>query len=292
MENMPEAEVEVNADIVRALIISQAPEFSGLDVRPLANGWDNVMFRLGDDYTVRLPRRLAAVGLLVSEQRWLPLLANQLTMPIPAPVFNGQPSDGFPWPWSICKWMRGDIAERSTFDPETLAEQLGAFLTALHQPAPDSAPVNEFRGVPLKQRDAIFRERVAGLPEDVGGIGSLALWDELLATPPWQGPAVWLHGDLHPANMLVHEGRLSAVIDFGDITSGDPATDLAVAWMLFGRDVREVFRSAAGDVDDNTWRRARGWALALSVAYMAGSADNPLIFEIGKRTFDCVIAGD
>ena len=287
---MPVAEVEITSDLVRALIDDQQPGLSGLPIALIANGWDNVMFRLGPRHTVRLPRRKLAVPLMEHEQRWLPSLAASLPLPIPAPVHAGWPAAGFPWPWSICPWMPGAIAEGAAIDAYTVAEQVGGFLAALHRPAPSDAPVNEFRGIPLSQRDGVLRDRVSGLSAIVDTAATLALWGALVATPVWSGPPMWLHGDLHPANILVESGRVSGVIDFGDITAGDPATDLAVAWMLLPAEARPAFRAAAGEVDDDTWNRARGWALALSIAYMAGSANNPLIFEIGKRTWESATA--
>jgi aminoglycoside phosphotransferase (APT) family kinase protein len=175
-------------------------------------------------------------------------------------------------------------------DPFAAATSLGEFLAALHQPAPPDAPENRFRGVPLTDRDATMHERVAQLADAIDARAVLARWDELLATPPWSGPPLWLHGDLHPANVLVHRGRLSAVIDFGDITSGDPANDLSVAWMLFPPDARATFRAAAGAVDDDTWARARGWALTLAVTYIAASANDPVIEREGHEAIAAVLA--
>ncbi len=290
MENMPVAEVAISAELVRALIAEQRPDLAGLPVVAVANGWDNAIFRLGSEYTVRLPRREVAVPLVEHEQRWLPTLAHGLPLPVPAPLFCGRPSAEFPWPWSICPWMDGVIAEGAVFDQFVVAAQLGEFLAALHQPASADAPANQFRGIPLRDRDEILRRRLPELSELVDIDLTLAIWESALTTRPWSGPPLWLHGDLHPANLLVHDGRLSGVIDFGDITAGDPATDLSVAWMLFSAEARSIFRAAHGLVDDDTWKRSRGWALALSIAYMSGSADNPLIFEIGKRTWQSVVA--
>jgi len=142
----------------------------------------------------------------------------------------------------------------------------------------------------LSARSSITDERIEHLG---GGIDQRAvreLWEDAVAISPWTGPPLWLHGDLHPANILVHEGRVSAVIDFGDVTSGDPATDLSVAWMLLPPSERPRFRAAAGEVDDDTWRRARGWALTLAIAYLASAADDPLMAQIGRRTLAAVLA--
>ena len=288
---MPVEEVKITPRLVCALIAEQRPDLAHLPVEALANGWDNAMFRLGSHHTVRLPRRAVAVPLIEHEQRWLSRLANELALPlpIPAPLHIGRPNEEYPWSWSICPWLKGTTAEGSSFDATRVATQLGEFLAALHKSAPADAPSNPFRGVPLHERDATLRARISGISMFIDVEPTLVLWDKLCATSPSVGPPVWLHGDLHPANLLVDGGQLSAVIDFGDITSGDRATDLAVAWMLLPPEAQPVFREAAGNVDDDTWTRARGWALALSIAYMAGSADNPMIFAIGKRTWESVM---
>lgn len=292
---MPAAEVDVDEAVVARLLRTQAPAelVAGRSLAPLANGWDNVVFRLGDDLVVRLPRRAVAAELIETEQRWLPSLAPRLPLPVPAPVFAGEPDEGYPWRWSVCPWLPGDVAGRTPpTHPRAAATTLGAFVAALHTPAPDDAPRNPYRGGPLPERDTVTRERVGQLGPLVDGERCLAAWDELQATPPWPGPRRWLHGDLHPANVLVDGGVLSGVIDFGDLTGGDPATDLSVAWSLFHDDpsAQVVFRSAAGYAEDeDTWRRARGWALSLALAYLANSADHPLIAAIGRRMLDAAL---
>lgn len=286
---MPPADVDVSAELVRRLLAVQHPDLTGLPPELLASGWDNVLFRLGSDLVVRMPRRALAAALAEHEQTWLPVLAPQLPLPIPAPVRVGHPGLGYPWRWSVVPYLRGEIAARAEFaDPSDAAAALGAFLRALHRPAPGDAPANPFRGVALAQRDEAFRQRLAGLSE-IDADAVARVWSDALARPTWSRPAVWLHGDLHPANLLVHEGVLSAVIDFGDLTAGDPATDLAVAWMAFSAADRPVFRTAYGKADDDTWARARGWACGLALAFLAHSADNPLTAAIGARALEAVL---
>ena len=293
--DMPAAEVDITTDLVRDLIASQVPDLDGLPIEPLASGWDNALFLVGDAWLARLPRRAIAVELVRSEQRWLPELAPRLPLPIPAPVHCGVPGAGYPWPWSICPHVPGtsvlDLFDRggALADPRAEAERLGGFLAALHQPAPAEAPANPYRGVPLAERDERFRAQVASLGASVDGRRLLGAWDDACALPGWPDAPVWLHGDVHPGNVIADAGRVVAVVDFGDLTSGDPAVDLAAGWMFFEPDARTAFRRAAG-ADDRTWAVARGWALCLGVATVANSADNPPFARHGRRTIDNVLA--
>lgn len=290
---MPSAEVDVHEDLVRALLADQHPDLAGRTLRLAANGWDNAVWRLGDDLAVRLPRRELAAALVRHEQRWLPELAPRLPLPVPVPVRTGAPALGYPWHWSVVPWLAGVVALDAGFaDPADAAGHLGAFVAALHQPAPPDAPANPYRGVPLAERDEVTRTRIDALADELDGTAIGRRWQELSSAAPWEGPALWLHGDLHPGNLLVTGGRLSGVIDFGDLTAGDPASDLAVAWMAFPQSARPAFRAAAGrarGVDDATWQRAEAWALALGVAILANSADNPPYRALARRTIEAVL---
>ena len=282
---MPHAEVDVSVELVRQLLAEQHPDLGAMAVGVLANGWDNVICTVGADLLARLPRRAQAAELVAHEQRWLPVLAPTLPMPIPAPVRVGRPSSAFPWYWSVVPFLPGQVAALAPPDDLTSgAVALGEFLAALHVPAPADAPGNPFRGGPLAERAQRVTEHLGLVPSGPNADAAHAVWDSAMAAAPWPGSPTWVHGDLHPANILVNAGQISAVIDFGDLTSGDPATDLSVAWMLFPARERDVFRQAYGQADDHTWARARGWALSLSLVFMAFSADNPLMAGIGQRT--------
>jgi aminoglycoside phosphotransferase (APT) family kinase protein len=216
------------------------------------------------------------------------VLAPQLPLDVPVPWFAGRPSRLYPWAWSVCRWLPGrSAADAPPADLVATARTLAAFVAALHVPAPADAPTNPFRGVALQARAEAVRERAATLAATIDAPAVLTVWDDLLSTPAWEGPPLWLHGDLHPSNMLTFDGALSAVIDFGDITSGDPATDLAVAWMLFPPAERALFREVAG-IDPHTWRRAAGWALNLSLAYLTGD-DTTSMPAIGRATLAAVL---
>jgi aminoglycoside phosphotransferase (APT) family kinase protein len=293
---MPAAEVDVSLELVSRLLAAQHPDLAHLPLEVMANGWDNLICRLGGELAVRLPRRAMAAGLIVHEQRWLPVVAGRLPLPVPVPVRTGRPAPSYPWPWSIVPFLPGRVAaEDPPADLADAAVSLGRFLGALHVPAPPDAPVNIHRGVPLAERGPVVAENVGILGGRVDRRAVTRAWEAAVAAPAWGGPPVWLHGDLHPANILVDRGRLSGVIDFGDITSGDPAADLSVSWMLLPAGCHDAFwgayRAASGHAaGDGGWARARGWALALSLAFLAHSADNALIGGIGQRTLEAVLA--
>lgn len=286
----PPAEAAIDEDLIRALLSEQHPDLADEPLRRVAAGWDNESWRVGSDLVVRLPRREAAVPLVDHEQRWLPLLAPQLPLRVPTPVRHGQPSGRFPWPWTIASWVPGrPSAEDPPADGWRAAVDLGRFLAALHVPAPPDAPRNPYRGVPLTERDAAVRGRLVELDGVIDVEAVTAVWDAAVALPHRSGPPVWIHGDLHPLNVIVDGGHITGVIDFGDITAGDPATDLAVAWMLLPPATHGTFRAAVG-IDDATWGRGQGWAVALGLAYLAMSAGNPTMAMIGRRTLDAVVA--
>ncbi len=305
---MPVADVMVDEALVRELLDHAvptdglAPELAEQDLQLLANGWDNVSYRLGPDHVVRLPRRAVAVALLVNEQRWLPQLAPHLPLPVPVPVFAGRPSAVFDRPWSIVPWFDGQplgdrvIPDVPVASGDRLASDLAHFLHRLHRPAPDDAPANPVRGVPLATRAERTVAHLSPGSAAMAAIGSeqaagrlRALWAKALDQPRWTGGDRWLHGDLHPLNMVWHDDRLSAVIDFGDVCSGDPATDLAVAWYVFpDRVQRQRFQSLARiddrPIDTPTWHRAAGWALSVACAIAANSADHPVLDRLSRRT--------
>ncbi len=302
MATRPPAEVDVTPDLVRDLLREQHPDLAGLPLRVVSSGWDNVILRLGDDLAVRVPRRRMAARLALHEQRWLPELAGRLPVPVPVPVRAGRSGAGYPWAWSVVPWFDGRLASTvPRADRGRLSGPLADVVARLHVPAPPDAPDNPFRGGTLRDRDVAIRERVAsGVVPD--GDRVLAVWEQTVTVPAWAGPPLWLHGDLHPANLLVtDDGDLAAVLDFGDLTAGDPATDLATAWLTFdaagGHDFRDRVTRAtrvtgpSAGVDDATWVRARGWALVMATAYLAHSDDDPAFAVLGREAMARVLAG-
>jgi len=282
----PAADVIVDPSLVHALLQEQHADLAHLVLVKVAEGWDSVLFRLGDELAVRLPRRAASATLIEHEQRWLPQLSLRLPVPVPVPVRVGVPGPLLGWSWSVVRWIPGQSllhAHAVSPDPVATGAVLERFLRALHQPAPVDAPGNPWRGVPLGARTAALHRHLQQLDGVVDRTAVLSLWDRALSAPLWPGPPLWLHGDLHPGNLLVSDGRLSGVIDFGDLTSGDPATDLSLLWML-PRSIRSRIEAWAGREPDALRMRARGWALALGLAYLAQSRDDAAMAALGQRT--------
>ena len=243
---------------------TQFPAWAGLPVVAVSGGWDNATFRLGDELTVRLPSAGAYVAQVEKEHRWLPFLAAHLPMPIPEPVALGRPADDFSRSWSIYRWIDGEPASEAPITDSTqFAGDLARFLSALYaidpSDGPPPGPHNFFRGGPLDTYDAQVREAIEVLTGTIDVDATLETWEAALATR-WDRPPVWVHGDVAPSNLLVADGRLHAVIDFGCTAVGDPACDLVMAWTFFEGDSREAFRRGL-PIDDVTWARGRGWAL-------------------------------
>lgn len=287
---MPAAEVDISVDLVRALLAEQHADLADREVSFAGEGWDAAMFRLGEDLAVRVPRRAMSAPGAVVEARWLPVLAPGLPLAIPAPVRVGAPTGFFPWTWTVVPWFAGDAwADASVRDPFEAATALGWFVRSLGIAAPADAPYNPYRGTPLAMRDEAFRARVAALCDLIDGPAALAAWEAVLATPVYGGPNRWVHGDLHPANLVVRDGVLTAVIDWNDLCGGDNASDLAAAWMCFDDAERGAFQAAVGEQDDDAWARGRGWALSHAIACLESSADNPRMHAIGQRTLAAVL---
>lgn len=258
-------EVATDAALVRRLLAAQFPDWAYLPIaRVPSAGTDNAIYRLGDDMAVRLPRVESATGQVEREHRWLPRLAPHLPLAIPTPLAMGTPGEGYPWRWSVYRWLEGENATAARLDLGHAATDLAEFIAALQLIDTAGAPragVESSRGVPLAARDAPTRAAIAALHGVLDSDAVTARWEEALRAPVWTGPGVWLHGDLNEGNLLALHGRLSAVIDFGVMGVGDPACDLMVAWTLLTPTARAVFRAAL-PFDDAAWTRGRGWALS------------------------------
>ena len=292
-QNKPAAEIRIDEDLVRDLLSLQMPDLGGLEVTQGPSGWDNTIFRVGPQFAARLPRRQLGADLVAAEQRWLPELAGRLPLPIAAPLRFGTPQDGYPWSWSLVPWIEGEIAASAPLrDRGAAAISIGTFCASLHTAAPADAPTSACRGIPLSGRVAAYESRLPMVADLVDIAAVNGAWQRCLAAPEFLGAPVWLHGDLHPGNVIVRDGVIAGVIDFGDICGGDPATDFAIAFMMFDAADREVFREAAGastGIDDGTWMRARGWALALGIMHLLHSADGPHHEKIGRHAIAAVL---
>jgi aminoglycoside phosphotransferase (APT) family kinase protein len=268
----------IDADLVARLIEGQFPEWADLPVREVdLQGWDNRTFRLGNELSVRLPSAEGYVPQIEKEHRWLPRLAPHLPLPIPAPVAKGRPAEGYPWPWSVYRWLPGEPAATARIDDHRgFALELAGFLAALYRiPAEDgpaAGPHSFYRGGPLAVYDAETRQAITTLSDEIDPGIATAIWEEALAAD-WPGQPVWVHGDVAVGNLLVEDGRLSAVIDFGSSAVGDPACDTVIAWTFFTGESRDIFRREL-PVEPNAWTRGRGWALWKALITIAGSRDS------------------
>ena len=261
----PDGRAGIDAALVRRLVAGQFPEWSGLSVTPVeVDGWDNRTYRLGDDMTVRLPTASSYAPAVEKEQRWLPVLAPSLPVPIPVPLAKGAPGDGYPFHWSIRRWVPGETAHPDRIDDmPAFAAAIAEFLLALQRIDATGGPVAGahcfFRGAPPGYYDDEVRRSLAALDGHIDTAEATAVWDSALDAER-HGPPVWFHGDVAIGNLLVRDGKLAAVLDFGTCGVGDPACDLVIAWTLFTGESRRTFRHAVGQ-DPATWARARGWAL-------------------------------
>jgi len=283
----PLIEVDVDADLARALLAEQHPDLAGLLLHGRVNGWDNITWRLGDDLAVRFPVRAVSAPLVEREHRWLTTLASRLPVGVPVPVRTGAPSPRYPWAWTVVPWYTGDVVAATPVAGRTpWAETFAEALAAFHEPAPADAPRNPYRGVPLADRADVVGRRLAEAPDVPHRAALLDAWRDGLAAPPYAGPPVWVHGDPHPGNLVSDGDRLVALIDFGDLGHGDPASDLATAWLTFDAAGRERFvarTTALRGWDDATWRRARAWVAGLVPVFLAHPEDYPLMTRVGHH---------
>lgn len=287
----PAAEINIDRALVHRLLTEQHPDLADLPIAFEQHGWDNATFRLGEDLAIRLPRRQAAAHLIAREQQWLPTLAEHLPLAIPVPHRTGTATKDYPWQWSILPWFAGIPADMAT-PSQDQAPVFAAFLKALHRPAPREAPLNPFRGIPLAQRTAALEERLKRVEAGTGLITHpiRQQWYKSIETLIDVAPT-WIHGDLHSRNILVQEGKITAVIDWGDISAGDRATDLASVWMLFpDQQARRKVIAELPHLSEATWQRARGWAILFAVFLLdTGMVNEPRHADIGRRALQNLI---
>lgn len=281
-------EVDVDESLVRRLLVEQFPKWTDLPLRRVEpSGTDHAIFRLGEDFSVRLPRVNGRSSPGSKEIYWLPKLACVLPVDVPIPVAEGHPGQGYPWFWEIHTWVSGEALPLDAVDPAVIAQDLCNLIERLQRVSPEDAPRG--RGVPLAERDTDFRywlERFDG-DRDI----PRALWERALAAAPWSGPPVWHHGDLDARNWLISDGRVSGVIDWGCMGTGDPACDLMVAWKLHSPPALQLIRETL-PFDQATWARAHGWVVSQAVAILAyyTPRNNPALFHEAESWLQMALA--
>jgi aminoglycoside phosphotransferase (APT) family kinase protein len=293
-KKMHDDEVDINHEVVRHLLDTQFPAWRDEPLLLLdAFGTDHVIFRLGDDKTVRLPRIEGATNALRKEQQWLAYLAPHLPLEIPKVIAIGEPNDAYPYPWAIHSWLEGDnISISRLHNPQQAVADLAQFVIALRSIPTDIAKHDipqSSRNVALAKRDEATRYMIAQLKETHDTIQMTHIWDKCLQAEAWDGRRVWIHTDLQAGNLLMRDGALSAVIDWGMLGMGDPAVDLQVAWNLLTPDLRRIFRDEV-QADDATWQRGRGWALSVAVIALPYYVErNPWLANIARHTLEQVL---
>ena len=291
-------EVQTDPTLVRRLVATQFPSWADLPIEPVEpRGTDNTLYRLGDQLVVRLPCRERTVNTLVKEREWLPRLAPHLPLDVPMPLAVGTPADGYPWTWSVYRWLEGENAiEARIGDLDRASTDLASFVGALHRidtsGGPSPGEDNFLRGARLERLDSSVRASIVALGHEVDVDTATAIWEAALSAAEWNLPPVWVHGDLDGRNLLVSAGRLSAVVDFGCLGVGDPACDVAVAWKVLSTETHDIFRSALS-VDDATWARARGWVLYESLGALTYYTleTNPILVTEARRWLGDLLAG-
>ncbi len=292
---MHEGEIAIDSALVHRLLRSTFPDWADQKIQPVTPwGTDNAIFRLGERMVVRLPRVQWAAAQVEKEQRWLPCIGPLLPFPVPKPLGKGAPAEGYPWAWSVYTWLDGDAAVAGMLtDPERLARDLGVFVSALHSvPYIDGPPAgrhNFGRGAPLATRDRQTLESIDALADEIDSAAATDVWRSAVGVREWRAAPVWIHGDLQAGNLLLADGGLAAVLDFGGLALGDPACDLMVAWSLLPRSARLTYRAGL-DLDNDAWLRGRGWALSVATIALAYYRDrNATIAQASRRTIAAVL---
>ena len=262
--NFPKAQIDIHEGLVRELVDSQFPEFSDYSIRFLSEGYDNSNYKLGNSYLIRLPRRKLGAELIKHEIEWLPKLGYKLPIQIPSPKKVGAPTNAYPWSWTIVPFFDGHSAlEKSLDEPEI--KRFVQFLKKLHHINPEGVPENPYRNVPLSEKSKSVARKNEHL--ESGSMEIKNLWEQTILEPIDCKPSL-IHGDLHPDNIIINNGKIEAVIDWGDITKGDPATDLASLWMLIeDPGIRDIAFEKYG-ASDSTILRSKGWAIFYGINFL------------------------
>ncbi|MBP2616236.1 aminoglycoside phosphotransferase family protein [Chryseobacterium jejuense] len=282
-------ELEISENLVQSLLDKQCSRWAKLPLsRVSSNGTVHTLYRLGKEFIIRLPRIEWVEGTvndtIEKEFKWIPLLSKLVDVSLGEPVFKGEADENYPWSWTIATWNEGDNPD---FEKENeynvLAEDLADFLNSLHTIKLSGGPWSR-RGVPLQAQDVDTRKAIAELKAEIDVRAVTELWNQLLETPQWNQDPLWVHGDLLPGNILIRDNRLTAIIDFSDLGIGDPACDLIIAWSLFNHSSRQVFRNYLQYIDEDTWKRGKGWALSIALIMLPYyKYSNPFMASLAER---------
>lgn len=293
ISGLPPAEVSISADLVQDLIRTQAPRWADEKISFVATGWDNEVYRLGDDLIIRLPRRGLGDSIGYSERKWLPKLAAETGLDITTEIFHGTPTATYPFTFSVTRYVPGQSAatvERNVRDNYVV--QLADFFSKLHRTASASSPVSSYRGCALSALDEKTHDQISLLPFKQQAPASL-IWKDAVNAPEYSGQPVWLHGDPHPHNTIGQfvqgQFQLSSLVDFGDLCTGDPASDLGMTWLHFSPEGIWEFMTAYGVQEhSDLWFRARGWALRFAMLTAQMPAGDPL-GVVGRETLELLL---
>lgn len=281
---------KITVELVKQLIIEQFPVWSDLEIKPVKlSGNDNRTFHLGDNMSVRLPSAECYVPQVEKEHKWLPILANKLSLPVSKPLAKGSPSKYYPWPWTINEWIDGESSSKENIsDLSQFAKDLGQFLKEFQSIDANGGPIagkhNFFRGGDLAVYDKETRDSIDQTKEFFNKDLLTDIW-QLALCSKWEREPVWVHGDIAPGNLLVKNGKLCAVIDFGILGVDDPSCDAAMAWTFFDTNSRNVFKNVL-NFDENTWHRARGWALWKALITFTANKDH--VTTIREELFNTI----
>lgn len=294
-EKLHPDEISIDHELVFRLLTEQFPQWSSLSLKRVASpGTSNVIYRLGNDLALRLPRTPSSAAQVLKEQTWLPFLSPLLPLATPQPLSFGKASKDYPCPWSVFRWIEGrNATEEKVLNLHDTANKLGQFVYALRKIKTKNGPLagahNFNRGVPLAELDTTVRSSLQALAGMIDVLAATGAWEKALHTPKWDQAPCWIHGDIHAANLLIEKGELKAVIDFGGLGVGDPACDLMLAWNYLSSDTRHIFQKQA-QVDEHTWARGRGWALYLGlVALPYYQNSNPVLANIARHAIHEVL---
>ncbi|MED0986325.1 aminoglycoside phosphotransferase family protein [Bacillus paramycoides] len=284
----------INTELAKRLVQEQFPEWAHLEIKPVKfSGHDNRTFHLGKQMSVRLPSDAAYVPQVEKENKWLPILSKEITLPISSPIAKGNPSEEYPWPWSINKWIEGEtVTKENVHNLNEFATDLGSFLVELQSidasNGPKAGAHNFYRGGLISVYDEEARVAIENNKDVFDETLLKHLWDLALRST-WERTPVWVHGDIAPGNLLIKDGKLCAVIDFGILGVGDPACDAAMAWTFFDKNSRNVFKEVLC-MDEETWNRARGWALWKAlITYDANRNSNKRMAEESCRVIQVIV---